>query len=474
MKVIGKRLTARCLPLAKTAVLASTISLSSVFADGLPDFTALIKNNAPAVVQITAQRDSKLRDGFTRQPMTPDQLFRYFFGNPDGLFDNPGGFSNRQPVKPRRALGSGFFISNDGYIITNAHVIRDADKIIVSTTDQKEYDAKLVGSDKRTDIALLKIKDKGNKQVEIGDSDKVKVGQWVVAIGNPFGFDYTATTGIISAVSRSLPDGTYVPFLQTDAAVNPGNSGGPLFDLQGRVIGVNSQIYSNTGSFNGLAFAIPINTAMNIAQQLKKNGKVSHGWLGVGIQTVNQDLATSFGLDKPTGALVSSVMKGSPAEKAGIKTGDIILSFNGREINKSSALAPLVGSLPAGTKAQMQVLRKGKRKTLNVTLADLDNMDKPIQLADANGNASIKGLHVDNLSIQQKRALSVDSGVVISAIDDRSKAQQAGFRVGDVIISINNRKITSVDDFIKIMNGIGDKPVAVLVIRQGNGIFIPL
>ncbi|MGY0400164.1 MAG: Do family serine endopeptidase, partial [Ostreibacterium sp.] len=355
----------------------------------------------------------------------------------------------------------------------NAHVVVDSEDITVSTNEQKEYSATLIGIDKRTDVALLKIDKTDTPAVKIGNSDQLEVGNWVLAIGSPFGFDHTATAGIISAVSRSLPDGTYVPFIQTDAAVNPGNSGGPLFNLKGEVIGINSQIYSNTGAFNGLAFAIPINTAMNIAEQLKNKGFVSRGWLGIGIQKVNQALAASFGLETPKGALVANVSPNSPAEQAGLQLGDIILSFNGKLIQKESDLPPLVGTVAVGKIVSIKVLRSGKVQMLNVKVGELDD-GQPKRVSQTKGKMDL-GFRVRDLAAKEQIALSVKGGVVVIGVSSGSVASVAGFRLGDVIINIDNHNISSMKDFNRMLKQLGkDKPVAVLVVRNGRSLFIPL
>lgn len=457
----------------KAVALATAIIAGVTYAESLPDFSTLIKNNAKTVVQIDSRSHNKpisghSRDGLNRQPLAPEDLLRYFFENPNGM-------PPMQPQqRPSRSHGSGFFIDESGYILTNAHVVRNSDEITVSTTDQTEYKAELIGLDERTDVALLKVKGKKLPTVTIGNSDDIEVGNWVLAIGSPFGFDYTATKGIISAVSRSLPDGTYVPFIQTDAAVNPGNSGGPLFNLKGEVIGINSQIYSNTGSFNGLAFAIPINTAMSIAEQLKAKGFVSRGWLGVAIQNVDQDLARSFGLNKPRGALISSVVEDSPAEQAGIKAGDIILSFNGKIVKKSSELPPMVGTVEVGKSIKVKLLRAGENKTLNVTIGELDEGNKPVtEAAVTAGNP--RGLSVANLTVKQKETLALDEGVIVRRVANNSAADHAGFRVGDVIVNVNNQAIRNVKTFHQAMQNLDTgTPAAVLIIRQGRSLFIPL
>ncbi|MPV85292.1 DegQ family serine endoprotease [Ostreibacterium oceani] len=442
--------------------------LKPAFANELPDFTSLIKENAPVVVQIESKSSTSVntqRRGY--DPMNPDDLLRYFF-------EGPGGFPRIEPrARPRQSQGSGFFIDESGYIITNAHVVKGGDEITVRTKDQKEYQAELIGMDERTDIALLKIDVKKTPAAKIGDSDAVEVGNWVLAIGNPFGFDHTATKGIVSATSRSLPDGAYVPFIQTDAAVNPGNSGGPLFNLQGQVIGVNSQIYSNTGSFNGLAFAIPINTAMNIANQLRDAGYVSRGWLGVAIQSVNQDLASSFGLDKPKGALVSDVVKDSPAQEAGIQPGDIILTFNEQSIEKSSDLPPLVGDVAAGTTVEVELMRQGKAQKLRVDIGELEEErdNAPLQ----SSKETNEGFQVTELSDADKANLSLTHGVLVTHVAPESRAATAGFFVNDVILQINDKRIDSIKAFKSAIGELkADKPAAVLVNRNGRTLFIPL
>lgn len=450
--------------------LVAGIAVSRATAAELPDFSRLIEKNAAAVVQI----DGRTTSSAATQPqqMTPEDFFRYFFDGRGGLPQIPHGGGS--------AHGSGFFIDAEGYILTNAHVVKDSDEITVSTTEKKEYLAELVGMDERADVALLKIKNANNPTVAIGNSDKLKVGNWVLAIGSPFGFDYTATAGIVSAVSRSLPDGNYVPFIQTDAAVNPGNSGGPLFNLAGEVIGINSQIYSNTGSFNGLAFAIPINTAMNIAEQLKNKGYVSRGWLGVGFQPVSHELAKSFALDKPMGALIVSVSPDGPAAEGGVKIGDIILKFNGKTIGEATDLPPLVGATEAGKAVAVEVLRNGKKENLTVTLGELEKIDgqgtstsNQLDNDSDKQDLSVQGMTVRPLAMSQKDELGIDAGVVIVSLDPNSAAAKAGFRRGDVIVNVNNRGIDSVATFDKaIRQRSGDKPLAVLVIRSGRSLFI--
>ncbi|MGH8353365.1 MAG: DegQ family serine endoprotease, partial [Pseudomonas sp.] len=338
----------------------------------LPDFTELVEAASPAVVNISTRQKLPARP-VVGSPEMPDleglpPMFREFFErNIPQVPRNPEGGRQREV----QSLGSGFIISADGYVLTNNHVVADADEIIVRLSDRSELEAKLIGADPRSDVALLKVEGKGLPTVKLGKSDDLKVGAWVLAIGSPFGFDHSVTAGIVSAKGRSLPNESYVPFIQTDVAINPGNSGGPLFNLEGEVIGINSQIFTRSGGFMGLSFAIPIAVAMDVADQLKTEGKVSRGWLGVVIQEVNKDLAESFGLEKPAGALVAQVLEGGPAAKSGLQVGDVILSLNGLPIVMSADLPHLVGGLKPGDIAKMEVVREGTRKTLQMTIGAL-------------------------------------------------------------------------------------------------------
>ncbi len=451
--------------LIKTTCWFVGFTCSLTFAGALPDFTTLIKKNAPTVVQIDAHKSTAAAQPLGRQ-VAPEELLRYFF---EGRGDIPEISPQKLPVNSH---GSGFFIDKTGYILTNAHVVKGSYEIMVSTTEQIEYPARLVGLDERTDIALLKVKGRAHPAAKIGDSEQVEVGNWVFAIGSPFGFDYTATKGIVSAVSRSLPDGTYVPFIQTDAAINPGNSGGPLFNLAGEVIGVNSQIYSHTGAFNGLAFAIPINTAMNIANQLKEKGFVVRGWLGVSIQSVNQELAKSFGLDKPRGALITAVVAGSPAARAGLHTGDVVLRFDGKVIDKWSALPPKVGTIAVGKTVSIDILRRGKPLKLKVTIGKLEEGEP--QFGQKTVFDNDYGLKVADLSEEQQKVLAVNNGVVVIQIQPGSRADEANFRIGDIIVNMDNQNIEGLADFQQaIRNMSEEEPTAVLVIRQGRSLFLP-
>lgn len=362
----------------------------------LPDFTSLIEANSPAVVNISTTH--KVNGQIGGQYDIPEdspfgELFRHYFGE--------GGIPPMQ--QEAVSLGSGFIISRDGYVVTNHHVVADADEILVRLSDKRELPAEVIGSDKYSDVALLKLKAGNLPVVQIGDAGSIKVGAWVLAIGSPFGFDHSVTAGIVSAKGRSLPNANYVPFIQTDVAINPGNSGGPLFDLNGKVIGINSQIYSRTGGFMGLSFAIPIDVAMDVVQQLKDKGEVSRGWLGVQIQAVTLDLAESFGLKKPVGALVAQVIDDTPAEKAGIRAGDVIVQFNGEDIEDSSSLTPLVGRVAVGTVARIKILREGKYKTLDVTIEKLPSGERQAESRKPSLNNRI-GVEVADLDKKIGRA----------------------------------------------------------------------
>jgi serine protease Do len=351
----------------RAAVLLAVFITTHISANQLPDFTELVDKNTHAVVNIsTTQKAQPQRNALPPGLKVPEnseygELLEHFFGMPN----------QRPRSRDAQSLGSGFVISTDGYLLTNHHVVKNADEIIVRFQDRRELKAVLVGSDERTDVALLKVEASGLPVVKFGSSQQLKVGEWVFAIGSPFGFESSVTAGIVSAKGRSLPQENYVPFIQTDVAINPGNSGGPLFNLKGEVVGINSQIYSRSGGFMGLSFAIPIDVAMNVSQQIKNNGHVVRGWLGVRIQDVTRELAKSFAMKKPHGALVAQVIDDSPAQKAGVEVGDVIIGFNGQMVNRSSSLPPMVGSANIANKAQLKVIRNKVHKVLNVTLENL-------------------------------------------------------------------------------------------------------
>ena len=437
----------------------------------LPEFTQLVKDVGPAVVNISTTQKARQAQMFPGFPMDPDdprsEFFRRFFGVP------PGG---SQPQA--RSLGSGFIISADGTVLTNAHVVKDADEIRVKLSDQREEPAGLVGLDERTDVAVLRIKAKGLPAVKIGDSDRLEVGEWVLAIGSPFGLEHTATSGIVSAVGRTLPSDAYVPFIQTDAAVNPGNSGGPLFNTDGEVIGINSQIYSRSGGYMGLSFAIPINVAMRVAQQIQKTGHAAHGYLGVTVQPVTPALAQSFGLDKARGALVADVSEGSPAEKAGIEAGDVILSFNGQPLASAGDLPPLVGSANVGESAALRVLRDGKERTVKVKIGALSEGDGTAAIA-GKPSAQAKGgrlkLAVVDPDPAQRQQLDVaKGGVLVMAVGD-GPAARAGLARGDVILRLGDSTVKDVAHFKTLVDKLpAGRTVPLLVQRRGNPLFLAL
>ena len=446
-------------------------TFSQVQASNLPDFTELVEKNSRAVVNISTtqknQQQSVLPEGFEFPDNQPyGDLLKHFFG--------------RQGQMPRqqetRSLGSGFIISDDGFLLTNHHVIKNADEIFVRLQDRRELKAELIGSDERTDVALLKVEADNLPVVKFGSSKSLKVGEWVFAIGSPFGFDSSVTAGIVSAKGRSLPKENYVPFIQTDVAINPGNSGGPLFNLDGEVVGINSQIYSRSGGFMGLSFAIPIDVALNVSHQLKDSGHVVRGWLGVRIQDVTRELAESFDMDKPQGALVAQVIPDSPAEKAGIQVGDVIVAFNGENISRSSALPPIVGSANISKKAQVKVIRNKKAKTLTVTLEKLpgDSLS-PAKKEKASKANMMLGMSVKNLTKEQRDELKIPKyGVIVESVAN-GVASKAGIRPGDVIMQMDGENVKNIEHLKKLAKKMGDgKFISVLINRQGSPIFLAL
>ncbi|BAU73036.1 HtrA protease/chaperone protein [Metapseudomonas furukawaii] len=441
----------------------------------LPDFTPLVEEASPAVVNISTRQKLPQRGASGAQVMPdleglPPMLREFFERNMPPAPRGPQGGRQREA----QSLGSGFIISQDGYVLTNNHVVADADEIIVRLSDRSELEAKLIGADPRTDVALLKVEGKDLPTVKIGKSDDLKVGSWVLAIGSPFGFDHSVTAGIVSAKGRSLPNENYVPFIQTDVAINPGNSGGPLFNLDGEVVGINSQIFTRSGGFMGLSFAIPIDVAMGVADQLKSEGKVSRGWLGVVIQEVNKDLAESFGLDKPAGALVAQVQEGGPAAKGGLQVGDVILSLNGQPIVVSADLPHLVGNLKPGSKIELGVVRDGSRKTLDMAIGALPEDGEEMAAAGQGVERSSNrlGVSVVELTDEQKKALDIQGGVVIKEVQD-GPAAMMGLRPGDVITHLNNQSITSSKVFTQVAKDLPkNRSVSMRVLRQGRASFI--
>lgn len=454
------------------------ISMSSgvSMANSLPDFTELVEENAGAVVNISTKRDPHSADsgGLPPNVQIPDlpedsplnEFFERFFKDQPGNTPRPDAFNSR-------SLGSGFIVSPDGYVVTNHHVVKGADEIIVKLSDRRELEAELIGSDPRSDIALLKIDAVDLPVVKMGSSTNLKVGQWVLAIGSPFGFDHSVTSGIVSAKGRSLPNENYTPFIQTDVAINPGNSGGPLFNLDGKVVGINSQIYSRTGGFMGLSFAIPIEDAMNVVDQLKTDGKVSRGWLGVFIQEVTRELAESFGMDKPNGALVAKIIEGSPAESSDIEVGDVIISFNGDEVINSAALPPLVGRVRVGEQAKLKVMRNGKLKTIKVTIAQLPDGDTvALNETILKNKDNVLGLELQPLTDEEKEQTELTHGLRILSVEE-GPAKSAGIREGDVLQIINGEKVETLDDIKNIVKNLpADKFVSILVQRRQGPQFL--
>jgi serine protease Do len=461
----------------KTGILAITLFVGSSLAQArdLPDFTALVEKQGPAVVNISTTQKVKTRmHQFRQLPEGPlGDLFRYYFGEPDGEGDE--GDTEEYDAK---SLGSGFIISKDGYVMTNAHVIKDASEILVRLSDRRELVAEVVGSDSRSDIALLKIKADNLPVVSVGKVDDLKVGEWVLAIGSPFGFDHSVTAGIVSAKGRSLPRENYVPFIQTDVAINPGNSGGPLFDLDGNVVGVNSQIYSRTGGFMGLSFAIPIDTAMQVVRQLKDSGHVTRAWLGVQIQDVTRELAESFGMETPRGALVARVLPDSPALKGGLKVGDVITRFNGSNIVHSSDLPPLVGASPVGDKANVEILRDGKSKLIKLELAELPEEEPETEASGSQPKPATEGrlkIQVQDLTAEQREALQIEAGGVVVTEVAEGPARDAGLRRGDVIVMLDNTEVRNAKHFKELVDGLAaNKAVPLLIQRRGDPVFLAL
>ena len=448
------------------------------FAQSLPDFSKLAQENGPAVVNIsTTQKKASRSNRLPPRLEIPDipedsplyDFFRHFFGD---------GIEIPQDVEPLASLGSGFIISNDGYVITNHHVVKDADEIIVRLSDRREFNAKVIGSDERSDLAVLKIKADSLPTVRLGHSTDLKVGEWVLAIGSPFGFEHSVTAGIVSAKGRSLPNERYVPFIQTDVAINPGNSGGPLFNLNGEVVGVNSQIYSRTGGFMGLSFAIPVEVVMNVYQQLSDKGSVSRGWLGVHVQDVTRELAESFGMERPRGALVAQVLPNSPAAKAGFQPGDIVVEFNGQPIELSSELPPLVGNVKVGEKFPVKIIREGKPIEINVEIEELPE-EEELKLA---SGAGAEGMADSRLGVvvkdptekQRQRGEPVDHGVLVERVME-GPARKAGIRAGDILLRINNEKIKDTKHFKDLVSSLpAGKSIPILVQRDGNPLFMAI
>lgn len=439
----------------------------------LPDFTQLVEKQGPAVVNISITQMVRGHFGMTPFPgLSEDDPFYEFFRR----FQPPQ--QRGQPPREHKthSMGSGFIISADGYILTNAHVVDGAEEVTVRLTDKNEYKAKVIGTDTRTDVALIKIEAANLPKVTLGDPSQLKVGEWVVAIGSPFGLENTVTAGIVSAKGRALPQENYVPFIQTDVAINPGNSGGPLFNMKGEVVGINSQIFSRSGGYMGLSFAIPIDVALDVQNQLKSSGKVSRGWLGLQIQEVTKELADSFGMKNTSGALVAGVEKGSPADKGGLEAGDVITKFDGKPITTSSDLPRAVGATKPSKEVTVEILRKNVARNLAVKVGEMpDEKDESARTprGPAKAEPNRLGLMVRDLNPQQKKKLGGKSGVLV--VEAQGNAAQAGIRRGDVVLAVNNTEVQSIEQFGKLVDGVASgKTVALLVQRGENTLFVPV
>lgn len=449
------------------ALVFTLLLANASLAADLPDFTDLIAEHSPAVVKITAV--TKVPRMGQVQELPPNLQ-----GIPD-IFRQL--LEQRQQPREQGSLGSGFIISDDGYVLTNDHVIDHMDEITVILSDQREFDAKVVGIDERSDLALLKIDAKDLPTLTLSKNDNLKVGQWVVAIGSPFGLDYSASAGIVSAIGRNIPsansESNYVPFIQTDVAINPGNSGGPLFNLDGQVVGINSQIYTPSGGSVGLSFAIPSSLAIDVVAQLKDKGHVDRGWLGVSIQEVDKDLASSLGIDKPTGALIADMDEDGPAAKSGLKVGDLIIKFNGAEVHSSSELPNIVGRTAPKSKVPVVIMRKGKEQSLTVTLGKLPV--SPTEVAHRNKSVdrnSSDALGLTVMPLEQTQRGGPEAGVVVRQVKPDSPADQAGLQVGDVITQLAFNDIKDVSDYDRIVKRLPKKePQAIRFYRQGHPVF---
>lgn len=435
----------------------------------LPDFRSIVKANSPAVVKIIVEQGRQRNDASSMQEI-PEYLRRFFEfrGNP------------RQGGRNAHSMGSGFIISRDGYIVTNNHVVDGAEKVTVRLNDRRELEAEVIGADSRSDLALLKVDAKALPTLKLAKNSELDVGEWVLAIGSPFGLDYSVTAGIVSAKGRSLPNennDNYVPFIQTDVAINPGNSGGPLFNLDGEVVGVNSQIYTRSGGSIGLSFAIPVSVVRNVVTQLKDKGQVTRGWLGVSIQDVNKALAQSFGLKRPRGALVAQVVPDSPAEKSGIENGDIIVQFNGEDIESSADLPHVVGLIAPDTTVAVKVVRKGKQRILKVKVGSLGGDDSIT--ADGNSSGTTRGgrlgMVVEAAPEPMLQKWGIDDGVVVREVTPDSVAAKAGIEQGDVITMLGFDRVTSVASFRDTVSDLkAGQSVPVRLIRRGTPLFIGL
>ena len=435
----------------------------------VPNYRAIVKQSAPAVVGITVEGTHKMTADEQGLPdgMEDDPFFKFFRGMPG--FSQRGGRQN--PSQQFKGLGSGFIISSDGLILTNAHVVREAKDVTVKLSDRREFSAKVLGIDTTTDIAVLRIDAHDLPVVRLGDPKSLEVGDPVLAIGAPYGLEQTATQGIVSAKGRSLPGDAVVPFIQTDAAVNPGNSGGPLFDGTGSVVGINAQIYSRSGGFQGLSFAIPIDVALKVKTQIVATGKATHGRLGVTVQDLTQSLADSFGIKRVDGALISNVAPGSAAADAGLKSGDVITEVNGEPVLRSGSLSSLIGLSAPGERVKLKVWRDHSERTIEARLGGADDGEKKIADAGAAGEHGQLGLSLRPLTRDEKRESKLDAGLVVEAVE--GAAARAGIEAGDVLLAINGKPVQSIDQLKSVLSG-KPKSVALLVQRDGEKIFVPV
>src|SRR5690606_35471574 len=445
---------------------AETSAGTSTQTTGLPDFRPLVRQYGDAVVFVEVRQSARPTASVPVNPEDPLSDFFRRFGIPA-----PEGFAQPNPA-PARGAGSGFIVSEDGYILTNAHVVADADSVTVRLTDRREFTAEVIGADRGTDVAVIKIDANDLPTVQIGDASALSPGQWVLAIGSPFGLENSATAGIVSATARALGGGSYVPFIQTDVAVNPGNSGGPLFNLDGEVVGINSMIFSQTGGYMGLSFAIPIDVAMDVREQLIKNGRVVRGRIGVTVQDVNAQLAELFGLDRPRGALVSSVDPEGPAADAGLKAGDVILGINDEPVERSNELAVTIAGLQPGKQAELTIWREGKQRELDVRIEEMQ--DTPAQRASsprAKGADAKLGLAVRPLTEEEKARIDTEGELVVERVT--SPAAESGVLPGDIIVGVNGTEIESVE---QLRDAVEDGPstVALLIERRGAQVFVPV
>ena len=461
---------------APTAVTVTTPAVASNSAIGAPDFSQIAERYGAAVVNISVSGTKAATDDSQQEPaaqrrgvpgIDPNDPFYEFFRR----FQGPNGAMPGQRDQPVRGQGSGFIVSGNGLILTNAHVVRDAKDVTVKLTDRREFQAKVLGSDPKTDVAVLKIEASNLPVMPLGDSHNLRVGEWVLAIGSPFGFENSVSAGVVSAKGRALPDDGFVPFIQTDVAVNPGNSGGPLFNSRGEVIGINSQIFSHTGGYQGLSFAIPIDLAIKIKDQIVATGKASHARLGVAIQDVNQGFSDSFKLDKPEGALVANVDKGSPADRAGLQAGDVIRKINGQPIIASNDLSALIGQSAPGQKVAIEIWRQGKREELSAQLGDASDKAGKVAKADESAGKGKLGLALRALEPSERRDSGLATGLVVEGVS--GAAELAGVRPGDVVLAVNGTVVKNVEQVREIVSS-SNKSVALLIEREGSKIFVPV